>query len=117
MFSCNAFVPQVFWFKKARRSIPVMFVVSLFVNLGMWFERYVIIVSSLHRDFLPGSWGMYVMKPVDWGLTIGSFGWFMTFFLLYARALPTIAGFEVKMAMNKDQGVGRKKIEDGGSHE
>lgn len=117
MFSCNAFVPQIFWFKKARRSIPVMFVVSLFVNLGMWFERYVIIVSSLHRDFLPGSWGMYVMKPVDWGLTIGSFGWFMTFFLLYARALPTIAGFEVKMAMDKNQGVGRKKMTDGGSHE
>jgi len=109
MFTCNAFIPQIFWFKKLRRNIYVMFVVSIFVNIGMWFERYVIIVTSLHRDFLPSSWGMYNMTFIDWGITIGSFGWFMTLFLLFTRALPTIAGFEVKATMNPDVATGRAK--------
>lgn len=109
MFGCNAFIPQVFWFKKVRRNIYAMFIVSIFVNIGMWFERYVIIVSSLHRDFLPSSWGMYNMTWVDWGITVGSFGWFFTLFLLYSRALPTVAGFEVKAAMDADVATGRTK--------
>ena len=114
MFSCNAFIPQLFWFKKIRRNLYVVFVISLFVNLGMWFERYVIIVTSLHRDFLPGSWGMYTMKPIDWAITLGSFGWFMSMFLLFARALPTISNFEVKMALPPDEGAG--KVYKGGGH-
>ena len=115
MFSCNAFVPQIFWFKSLRRNVAVIFVVSLLVNLGMWFERYVIIVTSLHRDYLPGSWGVYNMKPMDWAITLGSFGFFMTFFLLFARVLPTIAGFEVKVWMDPDVASG-KVYKGGGSH-
>ena len=65
MVSCNVLVPQIFWFKRMRRNIPVMFVVSILVNVGMWFERFVIIVTSLHRDFLPSSWGYFRPTPVD----------------------------------------------------
>ena len=67
MVSCNVFIPQIFWFKKARRSIITMFIVSIFVNIGMWFERYVIVVTSLHRDFLPANWGMFDLSFFDFG--------------------------------------------------
>jgi molybdopterin-containing oxidoreductase family membrane subunit len=116
MFSCNAFVPQIFWFKKMRRSIPVMFVVSLLVNVGMWFERYVIIVTSLTQDFLPQNWGLYVMSPFDWGLTIGSFGWFFTFFLVFCRTFPTVAIAEVKSVSDPDDGAGVAAQHPQGAH-
>ncbi|MGZ3687111.1 MAG: NrfD/PsrC family molybdoenzyme membrane anchor subunit [Bdellovibrionota bacterium] len=96
MFSCNVFIPQLFWFRKFRRSIPVMFVISLFVNIGMRFERYVIVATSLHRDFLPSSWKYYTPTWTDWGITLGSFGWFFIWFLLFCRLLPVIAMAEVK---------------------
>lgn len=96
MACCNVMIPQIFWFKKARRSIPVMFVVSLFVNIGMWFERFVITVTSLHREFLPSMWRYYVPTWSDWGITLGSFGFFFIFFLLFCRLLPAIAMSEVK---------------------
>jgi len=112
MVSCNVLAPQVFWFKKLRRSIPVMFVVSIFVNIGMWFERYVIITTSLHRDFLPSSWGTYLPSWTDWGLFVGFAGFFFVFFLLFVRFLPTIAMGEVKSVM--DQPVADSK--GGASH-
>jgi len=102
MTGCNVFIPQLFWSRWARRSIPVMFVISLFVNIGMWFERYVIVVTSLHRDFLPSSWAMYVPTFYDWGWTLGSFGLFGSLFLLFCRFLPTIAMSEVKGVMPKE---------------
>ena len=101
MVSCNVFIPQVFWWKKLRRSIPLMFVVSIFVNIGMWFERYVIVVTSLHRDFLPANWGMFDMSFFDFGALIGSFGMFLTLFLLYIRTLPAIAVAEIKTVANE----------------
>jgi molybdopterin-containing oxidoreductase family membrane subunit len=99
MFLCNVITPQIFWFKKLRRSIPVMFVASIFVNIGMWFERFVITVTSLSRDFLPSSWDYYT--PTIWDILtfIGSFGLFFTFFLLFLRFLPMIALAEVKGVM------------------
>ena len=97
MVSCNVFIPQIFWARWARRSIPLMFVVSLFVNIGMWFERYVIVASSLHRDFVPSSWGYYVPTWWDWGWTIGAFGLFFVLFLLFVRVLPVVAMAEIKM--------------------
>ncbi len=100
MASCNVIIPQVFWWRKARRSIGVMFVVSLLVNVGMWFERFVITVTSLHRDFLPSSWRYYVPTWFDWGITLGSFGWFFIWFLLFCRLLPAIAVAEVKGVMS-----------------
>lgn len=99
MVSCNVISPQLFWFKKIRTSIPLMFIVSIFVNIGMWFERFVITVTSLHRDFLPSSWGYYSPTWVDILTFVGSFGLFFTLFFLFLKFLPTIALFEVKLAM------------------
>jgi Ni/Fe-hydrogenase subunit HybB-like protein len=99
MVSCNVLIPQIFWSRRARRHIGVMFVISLFVNIGMWFERYVIVVTSLHRDFLPSSWKYYIPTWYDWGWTFGSMGVFFSLFLLFVRFLPTIAMSEVKGVM------------------
>ncbi|HSW50473.1 MAG TPA: NrfD/PsrC family molybdoenzyme membrane anchor subunit [Bryobacteraceae bacterium] len=96
MFTCNVIVPQVFWLKRARNNIPVMFVVSILINVGMWFERFVIIVTSLHRDYLPSSWGYFRPTPVDILTFAGSIGLFLTLFLLFVRFLPMIAMAEVK---------------------
>jgi molybdopterin-containing oxidoreductase family membrane subunit len=111
MVSCNVLSPQVFWFKKLRRSIPVMFVVSIFVNIGMWFERFVITVTSLHRDFLPSSWGMYHWTWMDTSILAGSFGMFLTLFLLYLRLFPAISIAEVKPVLHVGRGDGH-----GGGH-
>lgn len=96
MVSCNVISPQIFWFKKARRSIPILFIISIFVNIGMWFERFVITVTSLHRDFLPSSWGYY--SPTMWDVMafVGSFGLFFFMFCLFVRFLPMVAMAEVK---------------------
>lgn len=102
MMSCNVIIPQIFWFRNLRRSIPVMFVASLLINIGMWFERYVIIVTSLHRDFVPSSWSYYIPTLHDWAITVGSFGFFFTLFLIFCRVLPTICMFEVKSVMKHD---------------
>ncbi len=96
MVSCNVITPQIFWFKKCRTSVPIMFVASIFINIGMWFERFVIIVTSLHRDFLPSSWGYFRPTFVDIFTFIGTMGLFMTLFLLFIRFLPVIAISEVK---------------------
>ena len=96
MMTCNVIIPQLFWFKKIRRSIIPMFIISILVNVGMWFERYVIVVTSLHRDFLPANWGDFNMTFFDFGALIGSFGMFLTLFLLYIRTLPAISIAEVK---------------------
>ena len=108
MVSCNVISPQIFWVKKFRRSIPVMFTVSIFVNIGMWFERFVIITTSLHRDFLPASWSYYHFKFVDYGMIFGSFGMFFTLFLLFLKFIPMVSMSEVKPCYE----VGRK----GGGH-
>ncbi len=99
MVSCNVITPQIFWFKKARTSIPIMFVASLLVNVGMWFERFVIVITSLAQDYLPSSWGYFTPTWVDIWMLIGSFGLFMTLFLLFIRFLPVIAIAEVKGVM------------------
>jgi molybdopterin-containing oxidoreductase family membrane subunit len=96
MISCNVLSPQVFWFKRFRTSIPVMFVVSILINIGMWFERFVIIVTSLHRDFLPSSWGYFRPTLVDIFTYAGTLGLFFTAFLLFIRWVPMIAIAEVK---------------------
>ncbi|MFT7622947.1 MAG: Ni/Fe-hydrogenase subunit HybB-like protein, partial [Myxococcota bacterium] len=99
MVSCNVISPQIFWFRKFRRSVPVLFVVTIFVNIGMWFERFVITVTSLHADFLPSSWDYYSPSFFDISTFIGSFGLFMTLFLLFLRFLPMVAIAEVKTVL------------------
>jgi Ni/Fe-hydrogenase subunit HybB-like protein len=112
MITCNVLSPQVFWSKRFRTSIPVMFAVSILINIGMWFERFVIIVTSLHRDYLPSSWGMFSPTWIDIGCYVGSFGLFFTLFCLFIRWLPMIAMFEVKAALPNAQ-----PSHHGGSHE
>ena len=99
MVSCNVITPQIFWFKWCRRNIWILFFASLFVNIGMWFERYVITVTSLANDFLPSSWGTFQPTWVDMLTFVGSFGLFMTLFLLFIRFLPILAIAEIKMVM------------------
>ena len=103
MYSCNVFIPQLYWFKSMRTSIPVMFVISITTNIGMWFERFVIIVTSLHRDFLPSSWGYFKPTWVDICTFTGTIGLFLTLFLLFARFLPMIAMSEVKGVLAKEK--------------
>ncbi|MDP7061421.1 MAG: polysulfide reductase NrfD [Planctomycetota bacterium] len=99
MVSCNVLSPQIFWFKKARKNLILVFIISLFVNLGMWFERFVIVVTSLNRDFLPSSWHYFSPTWVDVLTLLGSFGLFFTLFMLFCRYLPQVAISEVKNVM------------------
>jgi molybdopterin-containing oxidoreductase family membrane subunit len=103
MVSCNVIFVQGFWFKKIRTSIPVMLTIGIFVNVGMWFERYVIIVTSLSRDFLPSSWGMFRPTLYDFGILALGFGLFFTLVLLFVRVLPSVSMSEIKAVMNDAQ--------------
>ena len=96
MMTCNLFIPQVFWIRWCRQTPWFVLIVVTFVNVGMWYERFVIIVQSLHHDFLPGSWGQFHPTWVDWLQMIGDFGLFFTLTLLFIRFLPMIAIAEVK---------------------
>ncbi|HLU99850.1 MAG TPA: NrfD/PsrC family molybdoenzyme membrane anchor subunit, partial [Acidobacteriota bacterium] len=96
MTVCNVLIPQVLWFGRVRRNVVAVFTISIFINIGMWFERFVIIVTSLHRDFLPSSWAMYTPTVIEIATLAGSFGLFFTCFLLFARFIPFIAIGEVK---------------------
>lgn len=105
MMSCNVIFPQLFWFKKIRRNIPITFVLVILVNVGMWFERFVIIVTSLHRDYLPSSWAMYYPTMFDFGILLGSFGLFFTLVFLFAKTLPTVSIAEIKAVTEGAQPV------------
>ena len=96
MMSCNVVSPQIMWVKKIRTNIIWSFVISIVVNVGMWFERFVIIVTSLHRDYLPSSWTMFSPTFIDIGIFIGTIGFFFVLFLLYARSFPVVAQAEIK---------------------
>jgi molybdopterin-containing oxidoreductase family membrane subunit len=96
MITCNGVLPLFLFFKKIRRSIPALFVLSLFVNLGMWFERFVIIVVSLSFEYEPYSMGQYTPSWVEWSILLASFAWFFMWFLLFAKNFPTVSITEVK---------------------
>ena len=96
MMTCNAISPQLFWIKKIRRSFIATFILSIVVNIGMWFERYVIIVTSLHRDYLPSSWGEFIPTATDVGIFLGTLGIFLTLFLAFTRFFPVLALNELK---------------------
>ena len=103
MVSCNVIFPQVFWFKKFRRSIKLMFIPIILVNVGMWFERFVIVITSLHADYLPSSWAYFKPTLWDFGMLIGSFGLFTTLTFLFVRVLPVVAIAELKMVTDHSQ--------------
>ena len=92
----NVVVPQVLWWRSARRSIPVLFTLGILINVGMWMERFMIVVTSLNRDFLPSSWGLFIPTAVDWTMLAGSIGLFACLFLLFVRVLPAISIFEMR---------------------
>jgi molybdopterin-containing oxidoreductase family membrane subunit len=93
---CNVLVPQVLWFGRVRSHVKALFVVALVVNVGMWLERFIIVVTSLHRDFLPSSWGMYYPTRWDWATYVGSIGLFFALLFLFLRLLPMISIFEMR---------------------
>ena len=99
MMTCNVISPQLFWFKKIRTSIAATFIISIIVNIGMWFERFVIIVTSLHRDFLPSSWAMFYPTIYDIGIYMFTFGFFFTAYFLFAKFFPVINMAEVKAVL------------------
>jgi Ni/Fe-hydrogenase subunit HybB-like protein len=102
---CNGLTPQLLWFRKIRRNLVLLFVISLVVNVGMWLERFVIVVTSLHRDFLPSSWGMYFPTFWDIILYLGTIGQFILLFFLFLRFVPMIAMFEMKHLTHKSEQV------------
>lgn len=106
MMTCNVISPQLFWFKKIRTNLAATFVISIIVNIGMWFERFVIIVTSLHRDFLPSSWAMFYPTKIDIGVYVFTFGLFFTAFFLFAKFFPVINMAELKSVL---KATGQKK--------
>jgi len=113
MMGCNVLSPQIFWFRSLRRNITVTFFMSVIVNIGMWFERFVIIVTSLYRDYLPSSWPMYY-RPTIWevGFYLGTFGLFFTCYFLFSKFFPVIAVAEIKHILKKSGDVYKEKVSD-----
>jgi Ni/Fe-hydrogenase subunit HybB-like protein len=105
---CNGLVPQLIWFKRFRESAFWVFVVSMFVNVGMWLERFVIVITSLHRDFLPSSWGMFQATRWDWMTFFGTIGLFLTLMFLFVRILPMISIAEVRSLTPEAQREGEE---------
>ncbi len=98
---CNVLAPQLLWFRRVRTSPALLFLVAMFVNVGMWLERFVIVVTSLHRDFLPSSWGMYSGTTWDWATFVGTIGLFLALLFLFIRFLPMISIFEMRTIVPK----------------
>jgi molybdopterin-containing oxidoreductase family membrane subunit len=96
MLICNGIIPLVLWFKPVRRNLGALFVISIFVNIGMWFERFVIIVTSLAHEYEPAMWRYYSPSWVEWTILAGSFGWWAMYFLLFIKILPAVSIAEYK---------------------
>ena len=112
MMTCNVVIPQLYWIYKIRTNIIATFILSIFVNIGMWFERFVIIVTSLHRDFMPSAWTMFSPSFVDIGIFLGTIGFFFVLFLLYSRAFPVVAQAEIKTILKSSGSEFKKKRND-----
>jgi molybdopterin-containing oxidoreductase family membrane subunit len=108
MLTCNGLVPILLWFKRVRYSIPALFVISILINIGMWFERFVIIVTSLSHEYMPVAWGSYRPSLTEMGILVGSFSWFFFWFLLFVRLFPPVAIAEIKEVVPASKRPGRK---------
>jgi len=108
LIACNVLTPQILWLGKFRRNVPVLFVVSIIVSIGMWLERFIIIPVSLHRDFLPSSWGMYWPTIFDWSTFIGTLGLFFALLFIFLRLLPMISIFEMRTMVPPAEGRGKQ---------
>jgi molybdopterin-containing oxidoreductase family membrane subunit len=112
MMSCNVLSPQIFWFRKMRRNIAVTFFMSVIVNIGMWFERFVIIVTSIYRDYLPSSWATYYSPTIyEVGFYLGTFGLFFTLYFLFSKFFPVIAIAEIKNILKRTGDVYKEKMD------
>ncbi|MFW6327589.1 MAG: hydrogenase, partial [Bacteroidota bacterium] len=111
MFICNAVIPQLFWFKKVRQSILMLFIISIFINIGMWYERFNIVITSLSNDYLPANWADYKPTITEIGIYVGTLGIFIAGVLLFFRYIPMLAISELK-GVNKfnKPGHGKRKI-------
>jgi molybdopterin-containing oxidoreductase family membrane subunit len=103
LIACNVITPQLLWSRRVRRNMLLLFIISIIVNIGMWLERFVIVVTSLHRDFLPSSWGMYTPTRWDWATYIGTIGLFLSLLFLFLRFLPMISIFEMRVLVDEEK--------------
>lgn len=103
MLICNVLIPQLLWIKRVRLNLPLLFVISLLINLGMWFERLIIIVASTANDFLPSSWGIFIPTFWDWATFLGTLGLFVGLLFIFVRLLPAISMFEMRELVRKQQ--------------
>jgi len=106
LITCNIAAPQFLWFRKVRANVAALFSIAMVVNVGMWLERFVIVVTSLHRDFLPSSWGMYYPTRWDWATFIGTIGLFLALLFLFIRFLPLISIFEMRTLVASEEEKG-----------
>jgi molybdopterin-containing oxidoreductase family membrane subunit len=97
---CNILIPQALWSRRVRQNVTRLFLVSLVVNIGMWLERFIIVITSLARDFMPSAWGMYYPTQWDWAVLLGTIGFFLTLMILFVRTLPSISIFEVREVLH-----------------
>jgi Ni/Fe-hydrogenase subunit HybB-like protein len=109
LIACNIVIPQIMWLRSVRNNVAILFVISLIVNVGMWLERFVIVVISLHRDFLPSSWGMYYPTRWDWATYVGTIGLFLTLLFLFIRFLPVISIYEMRALVEETDEENPKK--------
>jgi Ni/Fe-hydrogenase subunit HybB-like protein len=109
LIACNIVIPQIMWLRSVRNNVAILFVISLIVNVGMWLERFVIVVISLHRDFLPSSWGMYYPTRWDWATYVGTIGLFLTLLFLFIRFLPVISIYEMRSLVEETDEENPKK--------
>ncbi|HET9399420.1 MAG TPA: NrfD/PsrC family molybdoenzyme membrane anchor subunit [Candidatus Acidoferrales bacterium] len=107
LITCNIVIPQSLWFTRVRKNVGALFTLSLVVNVGMWLERFIIVVTSLHRDFLPSSWRIYIPTRWDWATYVGTIGLFLTLFFLFIRFLPAISIFEMRTLVPMSQEEGK----------
>jgi Ni/Fe-hydrogenase subunit HybB-like protein len=109
LIACNIVIPQIMWLRSVRNNVAILFLISLVVNVGMWLERFVIVVISLHRDFLPSSWGMYYPTRWDWATYVGTIGLFLTLLFLFIRFLPVISIYEMRTLVEETDEENPKK--------
>jgi Ni/Fe-hydrogenase subunit HybB-like protein len=103
LMTLNVIVPQALWFRRVRQNIPALFIISILINIGMWLERFIIVVTSLHRDYLPASWGVYVPTFWDWSTFLGTLGLFFALLFLFVRILPVISIFEMRELVHEQE--------------
>jgi Ni/Fe-hydrogenase subunit HybB-like protein len=103
LMTLNVVIPQALWFRRVRQNIPALFIISILINIGMWLERFIIVVTSLHRDYLPASWGVYVPTFWDWSTFLGTLGLFFALLFIFVRILPVISIFEMRELVHEQE--------------